>query len=459
MTRTILIVDDDPARRAVLASRLAAACYAPRLAADAETAMKRARDERPDLILLDTEGPAPGGIALCARLRADPLTAAVPVLIATPSPADDGLAALRAGASELYRRPCDERLLFARIRSLLRDRATADQLSLRDLTMRELGFAEAPAGFEGPATVALLAATREEAETLRARLASTLSHRAIVLDREDAMALEPEGALPDAFLLAGGAASSAAGLPLIADLRARAATRHAAICVLLADPADETAAIALDIGASAVISAGALPEEIALRLDRQIAQKRAADRLRASVERGLRLAMTDPLTGLHNRRYALPHLARMVERARTATRGLAVLAIDIDRFKTVNDRHGHAAGDAVLVEIAERLRSNLRAVDLVARIGGEEFLVALPDTTAEAAHSTAERLRRRVGERPIALQGGPEIDVTLSIGVAVGAPRARSGDTAEGILARADRALMEAKAEGRNLVTMSRPAA
>nr|WP_290428619.1 GGDEF domain-containing protein [Defluviimonas salinarum] len=166
--------------------------------------------------------------------------------------------------------------------------------------------------------------------------------------------------------------------------------------------------------------------------------------------------MTDPLTGLNNRRYALPHLARIAERARAAGRQFAVMVLDLDRFKAINDSRGHAAGDAVLIEVAARLRGNLRAVDLLARIGGEEFLVALPDTTPEAAQATAERLRRVIGDRPVPMpDGAAAIPVTLSIGLALGPGPA----SVEDLVDLADRALMGSKADGRNIVTVGRSAA
>ncbi len=168
--------------------------------------------------------------------------------------------------------------------------------------------------------------------------------------------------------------------------------------------------------------------------------------------------MTDPLTGLHNRRYALPHLARIAERAQTAGRQFAVMVLDLDRFKSINDTWGHGAGDAVLIEVAERLKSNLRAVDLIARIGGEEFLIALPDTTLEAAQATAERLRRVVGDRPVPLpNGNGSIPVTLSIGLALGADPAAG--SVEDLIGLADRALLGSKADGRNQVKVGRSAA
>ena len=132
---------------------------------------------------------------------------------------------------------------------------------------------------------------------------------------------------------------------------------------------------------------------------------------------------------------------------------------DVDRFKAVNDTWGHAAGDAVLVEIASRLRDNLRPGDMVARIGGEEFLIAMRDTDARAAEAAAERLRRIVSARAIGVRGlRRDVAATISIGVAVGSPAEAHQGVPE-LVDRADRALLAAKAEGRNQVSLDRPAA
>ena len=133
----------------------------------------------------------------------------------------------------------------------------------------------------------------------------------------------------------------------------------------------------------------------------------------------MRLAMIDPLTGLYNRRYAMPELATIAARAAETGSPFAVMVVDLDRFKLVNDKHGHGAGDQVLVEVSRRLTANLRASDLLARIGGEEFLVALPDAGMPLARTVAERLCQAIEERPIRLASGIGLTVTVSIGVAV----------------------------------------
>jgi len=464
MAGKILIVDDVATNRIVLKVKLASACYDTLQAANGTEALRITRAERPDLILLDVQLPDMNGIAVCAALKADPATRAIPVvMVSTFRDRASKLRALRAGADEFLSKPLDEVVLLARMRSLLRARETEEELRLRDTTSRELGFAEVADSFDAPATIALVAARRDMALIWKRDLAPHLQDRLLVLDREDVLAETLTGtgqAAPDLFLLAADLALPGEGLRLMSELRSRGATRHAAICIALPPQAPDTAAMALDLGASDVIAATACPAEIALRLRGQIRRKRQADRLRAQVADGLRMAVIDPLTGLYNRRYALPHLARIAERAQQTGRHFALMLLDLDRFKLVNDGWGHAAGDAVLVEVAERLRSNLRAVDLVARLGGEEFLVAMPDTRLETGREAAERLRRVIEERPVTLPFGQgTVPVTVSIGLAIGGGPRNAIAPVDELMCRADHALLGSKAEGRNLVTISRPAA
>ena len=209
-----------------------------------------------------------------------------------------------------------------------------------------------------------------------------------------------------------------------------------------------------------VIAPDTDPHEIGLRLCRLLQRKRQDDRLRDTVARWLRLAVIDPLTGLHNRRFALPQLGRLMLRARRTGSRLAVMVIDLDRFKSVNDAFGHAAGDHVLVEVARRLQANLRTGDLVARIGGEEFLVALPETGLADANLLAERLCRAIEQDRIAIGNGRQISITVSIGLAVtDSTQCPDAVTVAALVADADSALLRSKAQGRNQVTVCRPAA
>ena len=249
------------------------------------------------------------------------------------------------------------------------------------------------------------------------------------------------------------------GLRLLADLRANPTTRHAGVLAVLEDDARTLAADALDLGAGDLMVHGFEPRELALRLKSQIAQKQTHDRLRTSVEKGLRAAVIDPMTGLFNRRYAIPYLSRVISQHIKGGRSFAVMLADLDHFKAINDRFGHVAGDAVLTEAAHRLKNDLRAEDLIARIGGEEFLIVLPDASKKDAQIAAERLRKRIDATAFVLpEGAGTTHVTVSIGVAVicqGVLRPHSGgDTTTTLLKLADDALYGSKGAGRNQVTL-----
>jgi two-component system, cell cycle response regulator len=186
-----------------------------------------------------------------------------------------------------------------------------------------------------------------------------------------------------------------------------------------------------------------------------IARVRVAYRTRQVLDLALRrysdledLAYRDELTELPNRRGAMRQIDVLISRARRHGHQLALLLIDADRFKAVNDEHGHAVGDVVLREIAARLRERVRREDVVGRWGGEEFVVALPETTPDGAAAVAESLRSAIAQTAIAAEASV-LDVTVSIGVA-----AWTGQEIEDLIERADRALYAAKAAGRDRVVV-----
>jgi diguanylate cyclase (GGDEF)-like protein len=169
-----------------------------------------------------------------------------------------------------------------------------------------------------------------------------------------------------------------------------------------------------------------------------------------------RMATTDGLTSTLNRARFLALGQRELERAEQLGQGLAVLMLDIDHFKMVNDRYGHLAGDEALRHFVAQLRTGVRGIDLLGRLGGEEFAIALPGISSEAALQVAERVRVRVATTPL-VHGAHTIQLTVSIGVATARPVDR---TLEQILARADARLYAAKNGGRDrVVAVDEPAA
>jgi two-component system cell cycle response regulator len=212
---------------------------------------------------------------------------------------------------------------------------------------------------------------------------------------------------------------------------------------------------ALDMGVNDYLIRPLDKQELVARVNTQIRRCRYTERLRHAVQASLEMAVTDSLTGLYNRRYLEAHLGQLVEHAANRGKALSVLTLDVDFFKAINDTHGHDAGDRVLQELASRIRSTIRNVDVACRTGGEEFVVVLPATELEIAERIAERMRKQVAGRRFNVGGGDGLAITISIGVsALGQP----GDRAEDRLKRADNALYQAKREGRNRVIGNRAA-
>jgi two-component system cell cycle response regulator len=462
MSGRVLLVADLATNRIALKAKLAHACYEVIQAAGGVEAMVAARRESPDVIVMDARMPGIDGIACCAQLGADPATRSVPVvLVAASGDRAAALQGLAAGAEDILHHPIDEAALLARMRNLMREKAMRDELAMRSQTCRALGLAEeaaAPPIPEAAMRVEVICADPRVCQAVRRALAPQLPARIDCLTPRRALESRPEGDAPDLVIAVPSATAGPDLAHMLPDLRSRPATRNAAILALLPDGhTSAAAAAALDLGANACSSADADAEELALRVQGLVRRKRDTDRLRASLADGLRLAVTDPLTGLYNRRYAQHHLNRIAMRAAATGGRYALMLLDVDRFKSVNDRFGHAAGDAVLAEVAGRLRDNLRGIDLLSRHGGEEFLAALPDTTAEEARTAAERLRRIVAETPFQPPGHRPLSVTLSVGVAMGGGD-HPASVAE-VLRAADRALYESKNAGRNLVCFARAAA
>ena len=214
----------------------------------------------------------------------------------------------------------------------------------------------------------------------------------------------------------------------------------------LDDPASRAKGI--NAGADEVLAKPVHPFELRLRCRAMLRIHQLTEELHAANRRLRALARTDELTNVRNRRGLRSALTREFRRAERYGGALTVMAFDVDRFKQVNDDFGHAVGDSVLAAVAQALKRGVREVDVVGRVGGEEFVVVAPETPGREALAVAERLRRAVGERVVTTPHGNEVRVTVSCGVAtLSDVHARSP---EELLGYADAALYRAKALGRD---------
>jgi two-component system, cell cycle response regulator len=462
MSGRVLVVDDVATNRLLLRAKLSAAYYDVVVAGSGAHALELARSEQPDMIMLDVMMPDMDGIAVCSILKSQPETAHIPVIMVTAlDTPDQRVRGLEAGADDFLSKPFNDLALFARVRNLMRMKLMFDELRLRDLTSRELGLTDyiSEKEMEPDYTQPILLAPSRAAEGAdwAKHLRGGLGAPAIETSSErEAMNLA-QLELPDCFVVNQHMMEGSDGLRFVSHLRARPETRQAAILLVVDNGDVETAAKGLEIGASDYIETPFEPSELVARIRSILRRKRYSDWLRASVRDGLKMAVIDPLTGIYNRRYAAQHMNRVMERARETDGVFAVMMVDLDKFKRINDRHGHDAGDAVLREFSRRLQENIRGVDLVARFGGEEFFVAMPDSGHDAAAAAAERIRGAIEGTPFVLpHEAGAVNVTVSIGVAIA--DATDAD-AEAIIRRADIALFDSKEHGRNRVTFFAEAA
>lgn len=452
MTARILIVDDIVTNVKLLEAKLSAEYFDVLTACNGPDALAICERGEADLVLLDVMMPGMDGFEVCRRLKNTGATAHIPVVMVTAlDQPSDRLRGLDAGADDFLTKPLDDTALFARVRSLVRLKTVIDELRSRALASHRLGIgdplstAAAESGLNGKILVV------EDRKSVVERLSNALSayHKVeIEPDPQKALALAAETEF-DAALVSLDLVGHD-GLRLCSQLRSLERTRNLPI-LMLGEFEDRVRILrGLEIGAHDFLIRPVDRNELLARVRTQIRRKRFAAHLRDSLHSSLEMAVMDTLTGLHNRRYLDSRLNVLFRESVLRARSLSLLVLDIDRFKSVNDTYGHEAGDEVLKEFADRVRACTRGIDLVARLGGEEIVVVLPDTTLDAGGAVAERIRQRIEAEPFAVSAGARrLPVTVSIGVA----SRRAGDTGPAdVMKRADDGLYRAKEAGRNRV-------
>ena len=467
MQGKILIVDAIATNRIVLKVKLTSAFYQVVQASTMAEAAVLALKHAPQLIISALSLPDGTAGELCTILRASPMTEHTPIMAIGCRPnADTRIATLGTGVQEVLLKPVDDMLLLGRVRSLIRAQNAAAEWQMREDTSRALGLAEPSIEFEPMDHCVFVSEDPRQTLGWAAKLRVLMSAKIACATPKDAMGTFSKGAIPDVFVLVlpHDHTDGVAALNLISTLRANASTRHVGLLVVQTEHNPALATNALDLGADDLMTDGFEPVEMALRLKALSKRKRMGEKMRATVRTGLEAAIVDPLTGLHNRRYAMPHLSRIADHAQSTGRPFAVMVADLDHFKRVNDLYGHASGDSVLTEVARRLRQCMRGVDMIARIGGEEFMIVMPNTTLSEAQLAAVRVCDDISQTSFDVPGNlTPIDVTISIGIAIGGiPDGRDQadlDSGKSLLDHADKALYCAKMHGRNQVTLSRPAA
>ena len=450
MTARVLVVDDILANVRLLEARLSAEYFEVLTACNGPDALDICGRERADIVLLDVMMPGMDGFEVCQRLKSDATTQHIPVIMVTAlDQITDKVQGLEAGADDFLTKPVDDIALVTRVRNLTRLKMLTDEMRMRAATGAEMGLALPPA-LQGSGTGGRILLVDDHGRSSQ-RLADALAREhevSIESDAQTALLKVVEGQYD--LLIVSINLSQADGLRLCSQVRSIERTRHLPI-VMLVEPGSEPRLLrGLDMGINDYLMRPIEKSEMLARVRTQVKRKRYGDYLRNRLDASVEAAVTDPLTGLHNRRYMETHLRRLVDEALGCGRPLSLLVADIDHFKIVNDTHGHDAGDAVLKEFALRIRRNTRGMDLACRLGGEEFVVVMPDTDLAKACAVAERVRRCTAAEPFEIdRSGTTIPVTASVGVAA---LELPSDSADTIFKRADQALYSAKRSGRNRV-------
>ncbi|HWV53327.1 PleD family two-component system response regulator [Pseudorhodoplanes sp.] len=452
MTARVLVVDDVPANLKLLEARLSAEYFDVTTANSGAEALAACERAECDIVLLDVMMPDLDGFEVCRRLKSNPATHHIPVVMVTAlDQPSDRVAGLRAGADDFLTKPVSDVALIARVRSLTRLKMMTDELRMRAATSREIGIesAEREAIMEQGTHGRILLV--DDRRSSYERIVAMLGDEHMVdVEPDPSAALFRAAEGNYELLIVSLSLENFDGLRLCSQLRSLDRTRNLPI-LSICEP-DDTARLmrGLEIGVNDYLLRPIESNELHARVRTQIRRKRYTERLRDNVQMSIEAAITDALTGLHNRRYMESHLNKLVEQAGSRGKQLAVLVLDIDFFKSINDTYGHDCGDDVLREFAIRVRKSIRGIDLACRIGGEEFVVVMPETDMAVASTVAERLRRKIASEPFPIeQGRRSIDVTISIGIA---SLESAQDTAAQLLKRADQALYRAKRDGRNRV-------
>ncbi len=457
MTASVLVVDDLEPNVKLLEAKLRAEYFDVIGAYSGQEALELAVREKPDIILLDVMMPGMDGFETCRKLKADPETMHIPVVMVTALDQQaDRIVGLEAGADDFLTKPVEDIALFARVRSLTRLKMMTDELRARYATGKDLGIVGKidPDASLSDAQILLIDDNEEQAARMINALGDNPNyHVTHESDPEEALSRARQGEFD--LILVNMSIEAMDPLRLCSSIRSFEETRLTPLLAIVRNGDTRKLVRALDIGVNDYVTRPVDKNELTARVVTQLRRKHYVDQLRSSFQVSLEMAVTDQLTGLYNRRYLASHLSAMFDRAYWTGRPLLVMILDIDHFKQVNDTYGHDVGDRVLKEFAEHISNSIRGIDLACRYGGEEFLIAMPDTDLTFAAVVAERVRQEIAAQKFHVNAGrDELSVTVSIGLA-STENGPEDDSAQKLIKRADDALYEAKSGGRNRVIQS----
>jgi len=443
MSARILIVDDLAPNLHLLQVKLSAEYYDVVSAQSGEDALEVMTKERVDLILMDAIMPGMDGFETCRKLKNNPETYHIPVIMVTAlDSTKDRIRGLEAGADDFITKPFDDFNLLARVKSLLRLKMVTDQLLSNTGHTLANSRSVVKEIEKRRGHIVVLEDHEKRAQQLTAPLQDI--HRFTIATNPSEV-IKCRASDTDLIIISL-TSESFDGLRICASLKFDHETRNIPV-LLVGMPEDENRFIrAYDLGINDTLMRPIEKQELIARVNTQLKRKFYSDALQENFNQDLEMVVADPLTGLGNRRYFERAVAPLFESLENGD-PFSIIVFDIDNFKRVNDILGHDVGDDILKEVATRLVTHMRAIDIVSRYGGEEFMIAMPSSSQDDALRAADRIRGLIGGTPVFVEG-QALSVTISAGVAELSP----GEKLREVFKRADTALYKAKREGRNRV-------
>ncbi|MBL1422358.1 MAG: PleD family two-component system response regulator [Alphaproteobacteria bacterium] len=453
MSARILVVDDILTNVKLLEAKLTAEYFEVMTATSGVEALELLAATPPDIILLDVMMPGMDGFEVCRRIKGNPETQHIPVIMVTAlDQSSNKIEGLKAGADDFLTKPVNDIALLARVKSLVRLKMVVDELRMRTLTGQEMGMAmtsviKPPDSLDG--RIMVVVDDQQLADVIYASLDKGTTHKVkFISDPQEALYLAGSGDFD--LIIVSLNLEDFDGLRLCSQFRSVEKTRNVPLLVIVEDNDPKRLVRALDLGVNDYIALPIDKNELLARCQSSLKRKWYSDQLRSNLEQSMEMAIKDALTGMHNRRYIDTNLNKQFILALKNNKPLSLLLLDIDKFKNVNDSYGHDIGDEILIEFADRIATSVRGIDITARLGGEEFVVLLPNTDNETALGIAERLRANIADAPFTdLTNCVDLNISMSIGVS---SIERADEQAENLLKRADLALYDAKEQGRNRV-------
>jgi two-component system, cell cycle response regulator len=447
----ILIVDDDSLNIKLMKAKLPAEKYESLTASNGQQAIAIADRDLPDLILLDIMMPDMDGFAVSRLLKQNPHTREIPIILVTALEGlDDKINGLETGADEFLTKPVNTIELLSRINSLLRLKQYRDQLAVRSQSETSLTPFTNQTGkvedFSHPPRILLVEDDERDSKIFKGFFLNQGYDLEWVKTGEEALDLlkwkSVDLILLDVLL------PGLDGFEICRQLKNSNQTRDLQIILITCLSDLENKIKGIELGADDYLIKPVNRQELQARMKILLTKKRYIDDLRQNYESALNSAVNDALTTLYNQAYFKKFFEQELKRAARQKYSVALIILDVDNFKQINDSLGHLAGDYILSELGPVIKSNVREIDLASRYGGDEFALVLPYTDRNESTLVAERLRKVIEGRTFSQESQSEdVKVTISLGIAFFPAQ---GSTPEEIIRNADQALYQAKNEGKN---------